>query len=317
MKRVAILTSIVLALAVSAMADPLAGEVAKFMQVPMINTPINGAIYFGHDEISTATSALTAPGQYQGTSWMADDFSDYNSNPVVHVQWWGSYLQGNPGTVPQFLIEFLSDNPGALTGTFSTPNAPILSQVVTTGALAPGSGTFTEKLVGGSAAQPVFVYNAELKIPFQEVPKTVYWLKIVALTPSPSTLWGWHNRDYTIPDPLAAVVPDVIPGESMVGTIPGTPTPIWHFQDDAVQGSSILVGVDSAGNITSLQEDLAAARPTNYVDNIDGPGPSPATGFPGIGAYSKDLAFALYTVPEPVTLSLLALGGLALLRRRK
>jgi len=32
--------------------------------------------------------------------------------------------------------------------------------------------------------------------------------------------------------------------------------------------------------------------PTDYIDNIDGPG--------GVGAFSKDLAFELYTVPEPV-----------------
>ena len=38
------------------------------------------------------------------------------------------------------------------------------------------------------------------------------------------------------------------------------------------------------------------------------------TGVPGTGA---DAAYTIYTVPEPATMSLLAIGGLAIIRRRK
>src|SRR6185312_11051832 len=78
-------------LAISAHADPLPGEVPKFAQQPMVTTPLGGALYYGHDELSTAYGVGTAaspPLNYQGT-FMADDFADKVSTPVVHVMWWG------------------------------------------------------------------------------------------------------------------------------------------------------------------------------------------------------------------------------------
>ena len=57
--------------------------------------------------------------------------------------------------------------------------------------------------------------------------------------------------------------------------------------------------------------DQAGYQPTRYLALADGP--------PGIGEFSKDLAFELYTiVPEPATCALLAIGlaGVSGLRRR-
>src|SRR5215510_11411006 len=87
-----------LVLLVSAVAaDPLpTRDIVKFSQRPMNGTliPTEGTVqrYWGHDELSTAYSALTDAGRtpYQGT-FMADDFADKFSSPVVHVKWWGSY----------------------------------------------------------------------------------------------------------------------------------------------------------------------------------------------------------------------------------
>ena len=42
--------------------------------------------------------------------------------------------------------------------------------------------------------------------------------------------WGWHNRDYTIPDPYAAP-----PGDMIIGTN-DTGQPVFHYLDDAVTG---------------------------------------------------------------------------------
>ena len=84
-----------LALAVfptTAPANPLPGrDVLKFDQQPMDGTPItspNGTVqrFWGHDELSTAYSTVGAAGPtpYRGT-FMADDFADKLSYPVVHV----------------------------------------------------------------------------------------------------------------------------------------------------------------------------------------------------------------------------------------
>jgi hypothetical protein len=210
--------------------------------------------------------------------------------------------------VPAFLISFETDVPRIAGGPASHPGVPLLTQVVTAGALVPASGHFTEAAVGDSADGPIYKYNAELLAPFHEVANTVYWLKIVALQDASGPFtWGWHNRDYTIPDPLASTPPAVSPGEFMTPGPGGVP--VWHFQDDAVSGTMTLAPV--ATPITApkvLPSTLLAESeftPHSYVDGIDGP--------TGISAFSKDLAFQLYTVvPEPGSLILLMVG-LALL----
>src|SRR5687768_8100407 len=102
-------------------ADPLPGrDVTKFSQKPMDGTAItspNGTVerFWGHDELSTAYSTVgaTGPTPYRGT-FMADDFADKFDTPVVHVKWWGSYLNNfvSPNfPVDKFLICVESDVP--------------------------------------------------------------------------------------------------------------------------------------------------------------------------------------------------------------
>jgi hypothetical protein len=256
---------------------------------------------------------------------MADDFADKFSSPVVHVRWWGSYLQnflGNPDNprVKQFLISFESDvpvsDPTNTTG-YSHPGTPLLSQIVTKGPLAPGSGTFIESPVmtpppppGSAAPEDLYQYNAELNLgkEFFEHPDTVYWLKIVALVDPQRDgpiMWGWHDRDWSIPDPLASSPPAVVPGEGiigMTGPIPplGGTLPVWHFQDDAVQGSVSVFINTAMPNMPTVQQSIGT--PQHYVFPLDGPD--------NIGQFSKDLAFELYTrVPEPAGMTLLVMGA--------
>jgi hypothetical protein len=314
----------------TAIADPLDGrDILKFSQRPMDGTtiPTEGAVqkYWGHDELSTAYSAITATGRtpYQGT-FMADDFADKFNSPVVHVKWWGSYLNNfQTANIPlnKFLISFESDVPATDANSFSHPGQPLLNQIVRRGPLAPGSGTFTETPIsfgGPPLNEALYEYNAELHLDkaFFEKADTVYWLKIVALVDLPAGVplpdpnqpptfaprWGWHNRDYTIKDTLASTAPLVNPGETQVGSIglPPGGVPIYHFQDDAVTGRVFInTQLTSTGEISPFVEQ-GGYEPTRYRPLADGP--------TIIGNFSKDLAFELYTIPEPATCTLIAIG---------
>jgi hypothetical protein len=312
----------------TANADPLPGEIAKFIQLPLnggLPIPLTpgsippGAVsgaqqpFPGHDELSTAWRVQ--PGAFSG-QFMADDFSDNVSGDLVHIQWWGSYMSQHQNIADQFLISIESDVPQSPDNPFSHPGTPLLNQIVTRGALFPQSGTFTEVPVAigpGSPDGNLFQYNAELAIPFPEKAGEIYWLKIVALDPahSPtdpaSVQWGWHNRDWGLKDNLAA---PVLPGERDIsgGVIPGLP--VWHFQDDAVSGG-VGILLSAAGGLPLV--DQGGFKPENYHAPFDVP-----TVYDGL---SKDLAFVLYTrVPEPGSIVMLAMGGGALafvgLRRR-
>jgi len=343
--RLGILTASVFAFTTvsTTSADPLPGrDILKFSQRPMLATTLVGPdgqteVFNGHDELSTAWSFYNQqiPGGpldfagYRG-EFMADDFADKFASPVVHVKWWGSYLNQltNPGLggVDKFLISFESDIPAdPLTG-FSRPGEPLLNQVVRLdpdGVLTPGEGTFTEIIAHPvSVDGPIYEYNAELHLgkEFFQEPDTVYWLKIVALVdvepgvdpnnPDANVIrWGWHNRDYTIMDPLASTPPAVFPGEHIQGFLPaaGGDIPIWHFQDDSVNGFVQVTPSDMGGlQMPDVVQDVLG--PQHYLPPWDGPSL--------IAQYSKDLAFELYTVPEPAAMTLLCLGALAIMSRR-
>jgi hypothetical protein len=125
------------------------------------------------------------------------------------------------------------------------------------------------------------------------------------------TRWGWHNREYATQNLLAS--PLVAPGENQQGN--AALGPIWHFQDNAVEGVvNVFTGVDPNGVeiVQAVDQPIQSFMPTHYLDNIDGP--------QGISAFSKDLAFELYTiVPEPTAGALLAAGllGMVLVRRSR
>lgn len=311
-----------LACAIPASADPLPGEQLKFYQSPLNGGgagvyPIGAvpsasdtpAPFLGHDELSTATPSA---GGLTGTM-MADDFLDTNPNPIGHITFWGSYMNGtDPGPggvgVQTFSINLFSDvpavgTPGSANYVPSHPGTLLATELVFAGALAPSSGTFTQTLVppnGGGATQPgdgpLYEYNAELnwrQDTFPDAfagntanPDPVEWLGIVAFGATgsgPNLAWGWHDRDYGITDPLAAAGFD--------SSFP------YHGGDDAVSGTYALTNTVQAGNYVAQ----------DYIPQYD-----------GIGT-SKDLAFAIYStpvVPEPASAALLVLAAPALLARR-
>jgi len=276
--------------------------------------------------------------------YMADDFADYANTPVTHVRWWGSYMnRQDPNPIPpgsgvrRFLISFEHNVPAV--GEPETPdyipshpafNHPDnLHQIVdfVPGLAPPPPGTFTEKFVPTPPGPPVpfveplFEYNAELNLDkwfnekaAAEGENNVYWLKIVALVdPIPGVppqeqpiQWGWHNRDWSIPNALAAKPGDTPDGaERIAGFVPGADgeQPVWHFEDDAVTGG---ISIESLPGLPPNMPNVfqQGFLEQNYLPPWDGPTP--------IIEFSKDLAFELYTrVPEPTSAALLALGTLA------
>ena len=281
-------------------AVPVRCEALKFYQVPLNNgapvIPPGGTIppgsvptpFPGHDETSTAY--YNADGNFYVGTYMADDFCDALSTPILHVTWWGSYLTNYYGNgVQQFLISVETDvasNAPDNTARYSHPGTVILSQIVTKGPLSALSGTFTETVVPigtNGPANPdgnLYQYDAELAVPAPEVANQVEWIKIVALTTNQNLVWGWHDRDYGIQNPLACTAPSVAPGESNEN--PGPSPIVWHFQDDAVTGP-IQIFLSEGTNVVQ-----SAYTRTFYNTQNDGV------------IFSKDLAFALYTLaPTP------------------
>jgi hypothetical protein len=339
-----------------ALGDPLPGEVLKFYQAPLNNavpiyppgsvpTPLDipaSPKFPGHDELSTASLSTAGQGVYTGTM-MADDFGDTFTTPIVHVMFWGSYMNGynplntaNGGFVQRFLINFYTENPGsAANGLPSSPRTLYSSQIVTaTNVLTPGDGKFTETPVAGTTGAPgtgdssLYQYNAELRVPAPEPVQdiltggsgqvapgpvgTVDWISIVALTGgsadgNPAIHWGWHDRDYGIFDPLAIGANPTGPGENNLNPGLANPPgqPVWHFQDDAVSNNTF-----SFNPTTTVSSVTGAYVPQLYIPGVDIAATQP---------YSKDLAFALYTtsVPEPASLGLMAIGALTVMRRRR
>jgi len=310
------------------------------------NGPVPPSEYYGHDEDSMLVFDPTTD-VYSGFA-MADDFSDKVDGPVLHVRWWGSYpTNQGAGDASRFLIAFESDVPDADGAhdsysptdptTFSHPGSVLHWEVVTevAGGLVPGMGAYTEKEVVSAAitgGDAIYEYNAELKYDpatfdgaFQQKPDEVYWIKIAALIDDPSTQtfrWGWHNRDYTTTNTLFGS-PTTSPfGEHNHGPWDWDgdgPDPddkdVWHHQDDAVSAVTLL-NLDPFIPVTdALQQDAYVAQ--TYLAGLDGPGG--VVGTAGIEQFSKDLAFELYSVPEPSTLVLAVVGLLAFTgwRRRK
>ena len=86
----------------------------------------------------------------------------------------------------------------------------------------------------------------------------------------------------------------VTPGENLQGPINGTP--VWHFQDDAVTRRSCAIDPDAMAE--SKCQSHSAGR-HDVADSTISMGLTAQAGAMagalGIGAFSKDLAFALYT----------------------
>jgi len=174
-------------------------DILKFQQLPL-----NGPYYFGHDELSTAYTMYDDFGQpvaFEGC-YMADDFADLESSPVINVIWWGSYLENEiMAPVVRFLIAFEEDipavgQPGDVDYVPSHPGQVIQAEIVHLAAAgtAPNPGEYTERYIGPGGPpcyEALYEYDAELMNPFPQEPDKVYWIKIVAMVDI--EYWIWEN----------------------------------------------------------------------------------------------------------------------------
>ncbi len=292
-----------IAMTSSARAEPLPGQVSTFLQAPLIQRQIFADTYFGHAEPSTMVQLpLGAPFDGYSGVFMADDFAVQSAQPIAHIRWWGAYRENlREFGAQRFFVSIEQNNPAA-----GQPGAAILSQFLDPGPIAPASGTFTEKPIhpGGSPLnEQVYEYHGELAVPFLPQPNTVYWLKIVALAPQtgpdfqPAFQWGWRVRDYAQQNLLAPTPPAVDPGEfGVFSPIPEIP-PIWHFQGSAAGGNLALT--DHLNGPDRFVVNQTQIQGKSYTIGWDGPSPL-------LQRQPLDLAFELFAIPEPSTLSLLA-----------
>ena len=133
----------------TAVADPLHGrDILKFSQQPMDGTPItspNGTVqrFWGHDELSTAYSTLVATGPDTVSRHVHGGRlrRQIQHSPVVHVKWWGSYLNNFVSPtfpIDKFLISFESDVPAGAEQSVQPSGAAAVEPNRRRGPLAPG-----------------------------------------------------------------------------------------------------------------------------------------------------------------------------------
>ena len=280
---IALLTAMAVAiLSVPAIGDWDATMATKWVQMPDLN-PLPGAIT-GMDVNATWRQIGVPPVPYYPfVKVLADDFPCTTTGPITGIHVWGSWLNDlhNPNTT--FHLSIHADVPGSsATGVYSHPGNVLWQQDFNPGA-------YTAKVWG--QAQEFFYEPNTDRIIGGDTQVVLYNFPIPLATAfvqqgsAANPMVYWLN------------VQAIVPGDEVFGW----KTSVNHWNDDAVFA------------------DTSLPLPTGQ---LIGPAPSPVfwqdmhypVGTPYAGS-SIDLAFAITTVPEPATLSLLVLGGLAVIRR--
>jgi hypothetical protein len=268
------------------------GDVPVLQQLPLQNDPPAGAPFSGHDQFSTVVPAVGATG-----AEVLDNFEVSVSRKLTSITWWGAPLQPQAAEPHEFFVQ-VYDNVPANGNVPSHPgNTVAFASIAAPGFGDPGEPLYTSTQVSdpGSPAGLLMEYSGALSPFFQFQANTPYWLTIYT-SPDFTQLgltWGWHTRDYTIPDPLSPV-------DSLVGMVGGLPVN---------QSGSGAVSQGYIGNSNGFPVLQGSPTPLSYSAGTDGPA--------GIDAFGMNMAFALYNAPEPSSLILGALGAIALLAYRR
>jgi hypothetical protein len=257
---------------------------AKYVQMPDLN-PVPGTIT-GMD-VNATWRLLGVPPQPQFpfVKVLADDFPCTTTGPITGIHVWGSWLndQSNPNTT--FHLSIHADVPKDATGAYSHPGNVLWQQEFT-------PGSYTARL--WAQAQEFFYEPNHDTIIGNDTQVVQYNFPI-----PPATAFVQQG---TAANPMVywLDVQATVPGDEVFGW----KTSVNHWNDDAVFADT-TIPLSMGGQLYG-----PAAAPVFWQD-MHYPANHPFAG------QSIDMSFAITTIPEPATLSLLALGVLGLIRRRK
>ena len=216
---------------------------------------------------------------------VADDFECKSRLPVTDLHWWGSYPTLQPGIEPHhpdgFLIRFWSDIPEDQDAEMPWSHPGQMLHRIE-------CRNYVVERVGVDI-DPWEWYETGIAMPVDRA----YQYNQKLREDDAAGIHEWFRQEGTETDPkvywisIQAIYDDLLPEDLW-----GWKTRPHFFNDDAVRGFPEAVG----GPI--------------FWEEIWGPGPDGTE-------MTWDLAFELTTIPEPATMSLLVLGGIAALSRRR
>ena len=174
--------AVVLVLSAPLAADPVQNPVKWSQWVDLDN---------GHDIPSYFEYHEGEPTTWT-TSAAADDWRCLDGLPVTDFHWWGSYLEGEPGSLEGFWIAIHDDIPADELHP-SRPGAVVWEDEISF-----GEHELYEVPFGLNQTTEVYQYNYYLTDPqhyFGQEEGKIYWLSIVAHWDNPDNdvAWGWHT----------------------------------------------------------------------------------------------------------------------------